>query len=92
MVGQPYDLDASKEYVIRGNSALIKCQYPSFMSDFLQVESWTIDDNVVVTYSDVYGIHHSLTLPNLTQPNPILTPILIYPHPCQHTLKDPGRS
>ena len=57
MVGQPYDLDASKEYVIRGNSALIKCQFPSFMSDFLHVESWTIDDNIVTTYSDIYGTH-----------------------------------
>lgn len=66
VVGQPYDLDASKEYVIRGNSALIKCQYPSFMSDFLHVESWTIDDNIVTTYSNVYGIHCNLTQPNLT--------------------------
>lgn len=56
VVGQPYDLDASKEYVIRGNSAIIKCQYPSFMSDFLRVESWTIDDHTVATYSvDDYG-------------------------------------
>ena len=56
VVGQPYDLDASIEYVIRGNSAIIKCQYPSFMSDFLRVESWTIDDMTVATYSvDDYG-------------------------------------
>ena len=57
MVGQPYDLDASKEYVIRGNSALIKCQFPSFMSDFLHVESWTIDDTIVAIYSDSLGTY-----------------------------------
>ncbi len=56
VVSQEYDLDVNKEYVIRGNSALLKCQYPSFMADHLQVESWLMDDSTVVTQSDHYGI------------------------------------
>ena len=56
VVSQEYDLDASKEYIIRGNSALLKCQFPSFMADHLQVESWMIDDGTVVTHSEIYGI------------------------------------
>lgn len=53
---QEYDLDAGKEYVINGNSALLKCQYPSFMADHLQVESWLMDDGTVVTQTQDYGI------------------------------------
>ena len=55
VVSQEYDLYVNKEYVIRGNSALLKCQYPSFMADHLQVESWLMDDGTVVTQSDHYG-------------------------------------
>ena len=28
-------------YVINGNSALLKCEIPSFVADFVSVESWT---------------------------------------------------
>jgi hypothetical protein len=55
VVSQEYDTDVNKEYIIRGNSALLKCQFPSFMADHLQVESWMIDDGTVVTQSELYG-------------------------------------
>lgn len=55
VVSQEYDTDVNKEYVIRANSALLKCQFPSFMADYLQVESWIIDDGTVVIQSDLYG-------------------------------------
>ena len=35
-----YKTDASQEYVIVGNDAIVKCQYPSFVSDFLSVDGW----------------------------------------------------
>nr|ACC65888.1 Down syndrome cell adhesion molecule isoform [Daphnia pulex] len=54
VVSQEYDTDVNKEYVIRGNSALLKCQFPSFMADHLQVESWMMDDGTVVTQSELY--------------------------------------
>ena len=44
VVSQDYDVDASKEYVIRGNSVIIKCQFPSFVADFLSVVSWESDN------------------------------------------------
>lgn len=28
------------EYVIRGNAAVLKCSIPSFVADFVRVESW----------------------------------------------------
>ncbi|XP_065563443.1 cell adhesion molecule Dscam1-like isoform X11 [Artemia franciscana] len=40
VVSQDYDVDVNKEYVIRGNSAIVKCLYPSFVAEFLVVDSW----------------------------------------------------
>ena len=40
---QDYVTETHNVYVILGNVALLKCQIPSFVSDFASVESW-IDD------------------------------------------------
>ena len=41
VVSQAYQTDAHSVYVIVGNAALIKCEIPSFVADFVSVESWT---------------------------------------------------
>lgn len=33
-----------KEYIIKGNSAIMKCSVPSFVSDYVSVVSW-VDEN-----------------------------------------------
>ena len=43
MVKQEYVTDVGQEYVIRGNSALVKCNVPSFVADFVEVQSWMTD-------------------------------------------------
>ena len=40
VVSQAYDADPIKEHSIRGNNALIKCQLPSFVADYLTVMAW----------------------------------------------------
>ncbi|XP_055694224.1 cell adhesion molecule Dscam2 isoform X11 [Lutzomyia longipalpis] len=45
VVSQYYDTDVNKEYVIRGNSAVMKCQVPSFVADFVEIISWHTDQN-----------------------------------------------
>ena len=40
MVTQPYETDLLKAFVINGNDALLKCEIPSFVADFVTVESW----------------------------------------------------
>ena len=45
VVSQPYSTDAHKVYVIIGNSALVKCEIPSFVSDFVAVVSWVDNEN-----------------------------------------------
>lgn len=42
---QYYDIDVIKEFAIRGNAALMKCQIPSFVADFVAVVSWHTDQN-----------------------------------------------
>ena len=38
---QEYQTDAHSVYVISGNAALLKCEIPSFVADFVTVYSWT---------------------------------------------------
>lgn len=40
MVSQSYESEADNEYVIRGNSAVMKCEVPSFVADFVVVDLW----------------------------------------------------
>ena len=40
VVAQDYTTRANDVYVIIGNSALMKCEVPSFVTDFVQVFSW----------------------------------------------------
>jgi hypothetical protein len=41
VINQVYDAEITpKEYVMRGNSAIIKCLIPSFVADFVQVTAW----------------------------------------------------
>lgn len=43
------------EYVIRGNAAVLKCSIPSFVADFVRVESWIDEAGTVLTATDNYG-------------------------------------
>ncbi|XP_024082586.1 Down syndrome cell adhesion molecule-like protein Dscam2 isoform X31 [Cimex lectularius] len=51
VVNQYYDAEVVSEYVIRGNTAVIKCNIPSFVADFVRVESWVATDGTVYTPS-----------------------------------------
>lgn len=55
MVAQHYDTDVNKEYIIRGNSAILKCQIPSFVADFVTVVSWNTDQDETFYPDAKYG-------------------------------------
>ena len=40
VVSQEYSTRANDVYVIIGNSALVKCEIPSFVGDFVSVVNW----------------------------------------------------
>lgn len=55
MVNQFYEAEILKEYVIRGNAAVLKCSIPSFVADFVRVEAWIDELGTVLMASDEYG-------------------------------------
>lgn len=48
VIEEPYRSEVNNEYVIRGNSVVLKCSIPPFIADFVTVVSW--QDNVGNTY------------------------------------------
>lgn len=48
VVIQSYEAEADNEYVIRGNSAVMKCEIPSYVADFVSVDLWM--DSIGGTY------------------------------------------
>lgn len=56
VVAQYYDTDVNKAYVIRGNSAVLKCEIPSFVADFVQVMSWHTDQDEDFLPGTEYGL------------------------------------
>lgn len=44
MVTQSFEVEADNEYVIRGNSAVMRCEIPSYVADFVQVDGWQDSD------------------------------------------------
>lgn len=56
VVAQHYPTDVYDEYVIRGNSAILKCQIPSFVADFVDVISWQTNENISFFPDNIYGV------------------------------------
>ncbi|XP_049290917.1 Down syndrome cell adhesion molecule-like protein Dscam2 isoform X23 [Anopheles funestus] len=54
VINQHYQPEILTEYVIRGNSAILKCSIPSFVSDFVRVESWIDEDGNELVQSENY--------------------------------------
>lgn len=44
MVNHYYEAEVVSEYVIKGNTAVLKCNIPSFVADFVRVEGWIASD------------------------------------------------
>lgn len=64
VVNQYYEAEVVSEYVIRGNTAVLKCNIPSFVADFVRVEAWVGSDNNEYTYSSDYGNPRDYMLPS----------------------------
>jgi len=54
-VTQYYEAEVVSEYVIRGNAAILKCTIPSFVAEFVSVESWVGSDGSTFRPSTDYG-------------------------------------
>ncbi|XP_050305182.1 cell adhesion molecule Dscam2 isoform X6 [Anthonomus grandis grandis] len=58
VVKQFYETRVTDEFVLKGNTGILKCIVPSFVTDFVQIEGWIADDG-----SDTY-IYNSKEKPN----------------------------
>lgn len=43
------------EYVIKGNTAVLKCTIPSFVADFVKVEAWVSDEGLEYLPDNTFG-------------------------------------
>ncbi|XP_073812139.1 Down syndrome cell adhesion molecule 1 isoform X14 [Musca autumnalis] len=48
VVHQFYQTRVIDEFVLRGNSAILKCAVPSFVADFIEVESWVDEEGMEI--------------------------------------------
>lgn len=62
MVIQSYEAEADNEYVIRGNSAIMKCEIPSFVADFVAVDLWFDSDGTEYYPGDESSLGLNLAL------------------------------
>lgn len=61
MVKQFYQTRVIDEFVLRGNTGILKCLVPSFVTDFVQVDAWISDDGKTYSYNtSTDGIHSKL--------------------------------
>ena len=56
MVNQYYEAEVVSEYVIKGNTAVLKCTIPSFVADFVKVDSWVGSDGSEFLPDESFGI------------------------------------
>ena len=55
VIAQYYEAEVVSEYVIKGNTAVLKCNIPSFVADFVRVENWLCSDGTVYMPTTDYG-------------------------------------
>lgn len=61
VVSQDFSTQANDVYVIIGNSALVKCEIPSFVADFVYVYSWVDEQGQDYFASNSNGIFTRIT-------------------------------
>jgi len=60
VIQEPYRSDVGLEYVIRGNSVILKCGIPPFIADFVSVISWQDDAGNVFPSMSTQSTHDGI--------------------------------
>lgn len=55
MVNQYYEAQVYDVFVIKGNTALFKCQIPSFVADHVEIVEWVTTDGQMFALDDSFG-------------------------------------
>jgi hypothetical protein len=67
VANQYYEAEVLSEYIIKGNAAIIKCNIPSFVTDFARVEAWLGSDGQEFTYNEKNLTYGNLAAPKTNQ-------------------------
>ena len=60
VIDQHYDVSVYDEFAISGNTAILKCQVPSLIKQFIITESWIRDSNLEISATnDKYSFFRS---------------------------------
>ncbi|XP_071035293.1 cell adhesion molecule Dscam1-like [Parasteatoda tepidariorum] len=62
VVHQPYAVDVYDEFVILGNTAVLKCHLPGLVQDYVTVTSWIRDESFVIRPTALAGDRFSIFL------------------------------
>ncbi|GFS90260.1 uncharacterized protein NPIL_219641 [Nephila pilipes] len=55
VVRQGYQVQVYDEFVIRGNTAVLRCQVPSVVRDYVIVTTWEREDGVTIVSNVANG-------------------------------------
>ena len=58
MVKQYFEVQVYDVFVMRGNSAIFKCQIPSFVGDHVDILEWISTENQTFAHTKDYGTEH----------------------------------
>ncbi|GFQ82593.1 down syndrome cell adhesion molecule-like protein Dscam2 [Trichonephila clavata] len=62
VVQQPYAVDVYDEFVMRGNTAVLKCHVPGLVQDYVTITSWIRDGSFVIRPTALAGDRFSIFL------------------------------
>lgn len=66
-------MNLMEENVLRGNSAIVKCHIPSFVTEYVTVSSWIISEGEVTEKEIQLDQSFNLGIPQKYQiPNPLI--------------------
>ena len=55
VVQQRYEVQVYDEFVISGNTAVLRCHIPSYVRDYVAVVTWEREDGVTITSNVAVG-------------------------------------
>ena len=59
---QSYQTEVLSEYILVGNDAIMKCQVPSFVTDFIDIVSWMDSEGQMYQKHSIDGKSCSVSL------------------------------
>ncbi|CAL1264756.1 unnamed protein product [Larinioides sclopetarius] len=60
VIKQQFDPQVYDDFVVRGNTAVLRCNLPTFVKEYVSVDSWIRDDKQVLKRNDMKGSSYTV--------------------------------